>query len=122
VNYGFGYFGSGFAGGYWNRGAFFYNRSVTNITNVSITNVYHQNVVNERVIHGRASYNGGPGGIQVRPTTAEQEAAHVVHYGATAEQLHHDSAARALPGLRASVNHGQPPVAATARPAVFCRP
>ena len=119
VNYGFGYFGRGFAGGYWNRGAFFYNRSVTNISNVSITNVYNQNVVNERVIHGRASYNGGPGGIQVRPSTAEQEAVHAVHYGATAEQLRHDSVARALPALRASVNHGQPSVAATPRPAVF---
>jgi hypothetical protein len=119
VNYGFGYFGSGFAGGYWDRGAFFYNRSVTNITNVSITNVYNQTVVNERVTNGRASHNGGPGGIQARPSAAEQEAARAVHYGATAEQHHHDSAARALPALRASVNHGVPPVAATPRPAVF---
>src|SRR4029077_1849258 len=74
VNYGFGYFGRGFAGGDWNRGAVFFTRAVPNISNVSITNVYNQNVVNERVIHGRASYNGGPGGIQVRPSTAELEA------------------------------------------------
>ncbi len=28
VNYGFGYTGVGFAGGYWHGGAFFYNRAV----------------------------------------------------------------------------------------------
>src|SRR5215470_18285464 len=30
INYGFGYVGAGYEGGYWNNGAFFYNRSVNN--------------------------------------------------------------------------------------------
>ena len=27
IDYGFGYTGAGYAGGYWNNGAFYYNRS-----------------------------------------------------------------------------------------------
>ncbi|HEX4585345.1 MAG TPA: hypothetical protein VH183_10980 [Burkholderiaceae bacterium] len=119
INYGFGYFGTGFAGGYWNRGAFFYNRGVTNIRNVSITNVYNETTVNNRFPEARASYNGGPGGIQLRPTVGEQAAERRPHYGATPEQQHHESAARTLPALRASLNRGQPTVAATPRPGVF---
>jgi hypothetical protein len=38
VSYGFGYTGNGYAGGYWNNGALFYNRSVNNINNTNITN------------------------------------------------------------------------------------
>src|SRR5215468_6813314 len=33
INYGFGYFGSGFVGGRWDRGRFFYNREVNNFGN-----------------------------------------------------------------------------------------
>src|SRR5215472_3847994 len=35
INYGFGYTGVGFRGGYWNNGAFFYNRSVNRVINVT---------------------------------------------------------------------------------------
>src|SRR5580704_16463378 len=41
INYGCGYFGVGFAGGYWRDREFFYNRAFTHITNVNITNVYN---------------------------------------------------------------------------------
>jgi hypothetical protein len=44
VNYGFGYVGTGYQGGYWNSGHFYYNRAVNNI-NVSIVhNVYEHPV------------------------------------------------------------------------------
>ena len=47
VNYGYGYTGDGYEGGYWKDRSFFYNRSVNNITNVrTITNVYNKTVVN----------------------------------------------------------------------------
>jgi hypothetical protein len=119
VDYGFGYFGTGFGGGYWDHDRFFYNRSVTNVTNISVTNVYNKTVVNERITGGGASFNGGPGGIQRQPTPEEQAVARRPHFAATAEQTHHDSQARTMPSLRASANHGLPPVAATPRPSVF---
>jgi hypothetical protein len=46
VNYGYGYTGNGYEGGYWNNGAYFYNRYVNNIGNVpNITNVYNTTVI-----------------------------------------------------------------------------
>ena len=33
INYGFGYTGIGYQGGYWDRGVFSYNRAVNNVLN-----------------------------------------------------------------------------------------
>src|SRR5579863_2232118 len=78
VNYGFGYTGSGYEGGYWNNGAFFYNRYVNNIgNNVNITNVYNKTVVNN-INNSTVSYNG-PGGVTARPTAAQLAAARAPH-------------------------------------------
>jgi len=119
INYGCGYFGVGFAGGYWHEGAFFYNRAVTNIRNISITNVYNTRVVNRGFGNSRVSHNGGPGGVNLRPTAAEQAMTLAAHYAPTNEQRSHEWAAHAMPALRASVNHGQPSIAATARPGIL---
>jgi hypothetical protein len=120
INYGFGYFGIGFGGGYWRGHDFCYNRAVTNINNVSIRNVYNNTtVVNNPVTSSRVSYNGGRGGTHVRPSGAEQAVAHAPHLTATNEQLRHESAARSIPALRSAANHGQPSIAATPKPALF---
>ena len=42
INYGFGYIGIGFVGGYWDHDRYFYNRAVTNVNVTHITNVYAQ--------------------------------------------------------------------------------
>lgn len=117
VNYGFGYFGVGFAGGYWHGNRFFYNRSVTNITNVHITNVYNRTVINE---HGsRVSFNGGAGGINVRPRPEEEQAFRERRFEATNSQMQHERAASQNRAFLQSVNHGRPQIAATARPGEF---
>jgi hypothetical protein len=119
VNYGFGYTGSGYEGGYWNNGAFFYNRAVNNITNVTnITNVYNKTVVNEVTVT-RVSYNGGRGGITAQPTTAQRAAASERHIPPTLEQTQHQRAASTNRALLASVNHGKPPIAGTSKPGAF---
>src|SRR5271154_879909 len=41
INYGFGYGGVGYAGGYWHNGGFFYNRAVANVNVGVIHNTYH---------------------------------------------------------------------------------
>ncbi len=71
VDYGYGYGGRGFEGGRWDHGAFYYNRAVTNLRGATITNVYEKNVVISN--RDRVSYNGGRGGLTLRPT-AEEEA------------------------------------------------
>src|SRR5208283_4336828 len=103
VNYGFGYGGVGYEGGYWNNGAFYYNRSVNNVNVTNIHNVYNKTVINgTRVNH--VSYNGGAGGINVRPTQAEETAAHEQHRSPTAMQTQHVHAASTNRALLASVN------------------
>ena len=115
IVYGFGYFGHGYEGGRWNNGQFFYNRAVNNINVTNIHNVYNVTVVNNTTVN-RVSYNGGNGGINAIPTAAEEAAARERHVPPVAAQNQHAQAASANQQLRASVNRGKPPVAATAKP------
>ena len=117
INYGFGYTGVGYAGGYWNGGRFYYNRTVNNVTN-NVTNVYNRTVINNVNVRN-VSYNGGPNGVATRPTAQETAFSREQHVGAVAEQTHQASLAAGNQQLRASVNHGTPPIAATTRAGVF---
>jgi hypothetical protein len=117
INYGFGYFGVGFAGGRWDNGHFFYNRAVANVNVTDIHNVYNTTVNNVTV--NRVSFNGGNGGVEARPTPQEEAAANGRHIAPVAAQTQHVQAARGNPELRASTNHGKPPIAATEKPGEF---
>ncbi len=117
INYGFGYFGHGYQGGRWDNGRFYYNRSVNNVNITRIHNVYNTRVVNNT--RTRVSYNGGNGGNNERPTSQEQAAARERHISPVSAQVQQVQAARANQSLRASVNRGKPPVAATPRPGAF---
>src|SRR6185312_12381563 len=70
-------------------------------------------VVNNRP--GGAAFNGA-GGVQARPSAAEEAAAKEQHEERTAEQTRHVGAAKADPAQRASANRGKPAVAAAAKP------
>jgi len=118
INYGFGYSGRGYEGGRWDGGRFFYNRSVNNVNVTVIHNVYETRVVNNYNVT-RVSYNGGNGGINGRATAAEEAAARERHVGEVQGQRQQVEAARANRELRASANHGKPPVAATPRAGSF---
>ena len=115
VVYGFGYFGEGYEGGRWDNGQFYYNRSVSNVNITNIHNVYNTTVINNTTVK-RVSYNGGNGGIDARPTPEQEAAAHEKHIAPVAVQTQHAQTARADPQLRASLNQGKPPVAATPKP------
>jgi len=119
VNYGFGYTGVGFVGGAWHGGVFAYNTAVTNVNTTVIHNTYNTTVINKTTVVNNVSYNGGPGGIQSRPTAAEQAAATEHHVAPTTLQAQHEHAAGQNHALLASVNHGRPEVAATSRPGEF---
>ena len=114
VNYGFGYGGVGYEGGYWNHGVFAYNRSANNINIVNVHNVYNKTVIVNNN-YSRVSYNGGRGGLQVRPRVEEQAAFHEQHFQATSEQQTHFQAAAHDRGQLASVNGGRPQTAALPR-------
>lgn len=89
-----------------------------NVTNIH--NVYNTTIINNNTTTvNRVSYNGGDGGINRRPRPEEEAASRERHIPPVAVQAQHAQAARANPELRASVNHGKPPVAATPRPGAF---
>ncbi|HXN72625.1 MAG TPA: YXWGXW repeat-containing protein [Candidatus Acidoferrales bacterium] len=115
INYGFGYFGTGFVGGRWEGGHFFYNTAVWHVGE-GFHNVYNEHVDIRNDTH--VSFNGH-GGVDARPTREEEAAAHERHIGPVAAQTQHIEAARADEHQRASVNHGRPEVVATARPGDF---
>ncbi|MGC2450230.1 MAG: hypothetical protein WA477_21450 [Candidatus Sulfotelmatobacter sp.] len=117
INYGFGYGGEGYEGGRWEGNHFTYNTYVTHVNTTIIHNTYNTRVTN--VSESHVSYNGGNGGIEARPTREQQSYENEHHVGPVAAQTRHVQAARSNPQLRATVNHGKPPVAATARPADF---
>ena len=116
INYGFGYTGVGYAGGYWRGNNFYYNRAVTNVNVNVVHNTYNTSV---HASDNHVSFNGGRGGINARPTAAQEQAARERHVAATSGQQHLESTARANRNQFASVNHGRPAVTATTKAATF---
>jgi hypothetical protein len=110
INYGYGYNGRGYYGGYWNHNHFYYNREVNNVRGSRYA--YARAVENG---NSRVSFNG-PGGINARATAAQEQAARQHHIAATTAQNVHLRAAAADTSLRYSANHGHPAVTATSRP------
>ena len=118
INYGCGYGGSGYWGGHWDHGAFYYNTAVNHVNKTIIHNTYNKTIVNNTTIQ-RVSFNGGNGGTTAQPTPKEVRAAHEHHVRLTSMQTEHEHAASSNRALFASVNHGAPPIAATAKAGVF---
>lgn len=122
INYGFGYMGVGFAGGYWHGHDFLYNTAVVRVNNVHIRNVYvdrtivqRNTIVNER----RVSFNGGRDGIRYQPRPEERRAMSERHVGETSMQMHHIEAARSDRNFYARNNGGHPQTVAAERPLGF---
>jgi len=116
INYGFGYGGVGFVGGEWRGGAFFYNRAVMNVSVTNVTNVYNRTVV---VNENHVAFNGGEGGINARPSPAEEAAMREPHTAPLAAQSQQEHLAAQNRANFASENHGRPAIAATARAGDF---
>jgi hypothetical protein len=114
IDYGFGYSGDGYEGGRWDNGHFFYNRAVNNVDVARNHNVYDTPISNRN--ESRVSFNGGNGGIEARATSQQEAVSRQRHVPPVAAQTEHAQTARANPELRASSNHGKPPVESTTRP------
>ncbi len=108
INYGFGYIGLGYQGGYWNAGHFFYNRTVTNVNVTIVHNVYNRTIINNYTVINRVSFNGGSGGIQVRPRLAELAALREPHAAPMQTQIEIERSASQNRAQFAEVNHGRP--------------
>ena len=112
VNYGYGYVGSGYQGGYWNNGRFFYNRNVNNLGHVTVHNVYER-PIEGRGTGSRVSFNGGAGGTSAHPSATQVGQTREAHQGRTPEQSAHREAAAHDHTMLASSNAGHPPATLT---------
>jgi hypothetical protein len=118
INYGYGYVGTGYLGGYWSGGVFAYNRTINNFGGVHITNAYSKTVINNTNVK-QVSFNGGPGGTAVKPTPQQLAFAKETHVSATASQTLQQTTAGTNKAMLHSVNNGSPTVAATSHAGQF---
>jgi hypothetical protein len=112
IDYGFGYIGIGYFGGYWSGNNFYYNRAVTRVGG-GIRTVYERPVVYNNVRYGdrpvnRVSYNGGRGGINVQPRPAEIAAMRERHDAPMTVQRQARVEASQNRGQTFAANHGRP--------------
>ena len=115
VNYGCGYYGRGYAGGRWSGNTFVYNVAITNVNRTYVRNVYNDPRVVDHTWN-RTSFNGGRGGIALRPTANELAVAHGRTFAPTNVQMQHARFAATNRANFSTVNHGRPPAPAVARP------
>jgi hypothetical protein len=116
VNYGFGYFGTGYEGGYWNGNRFFYNTAINRINLTIVHNTYIRPMRPEWNNRSTRFAFNGPGGINVRPSRGEEMAFREHHVDPTGFQRNQQDFARQDRVQFAGFNHGAPPAAATPRP------
>ncbi|MDE2148335.1 MAG: YXWGXW repeat-containing protein [Gammaproteobacteria bacterium] len=114
VDYGYGYSGYRYDGGYWNGPHFYYNRAVNNV-NVTIVHYVYERAVTRRAFAGHISYNGGPGGLRARPGESERIVERERHWRPTPAQLRHFEQARGDRAQFAGVSHGRPRILAMPR-------
>jgi hypothetical protein len=117
IDYGFGYTGQGYYGGYWQGNNFYYNNAVNNFGGVAIKTAYNQTV--PAASGNRVSFNGGQGGVTASPTQAQIVAAQARRDPPTAAQMQHQEAASRIASLKYGANHGQPQLAAVQRANAF---
>jgi hypothetical protein len=122
VNYGYGYFGNGYAGGEWRGRNFYYNRAVNNINVTTVRNVYVNKTVINNVHTSRVSYNGGHGGLAARPSAQQRAWANQRHVQPTSMQTRQRDVAMRNPAQRFKANQGRPAVFATQHAGDFTGP
>src|SRR5262245_40021441 len=108
INYGYGYWGNGYYGGRWVGDAFSYNTAVSRVNTAVIHNTYVNREVLNRRGTNRTSFNGGKGGLQAKPSAAQQTAEKNRREGPTAAQRSRMDSAKNDPALRAKDNKSKP--------------
>lgn len=126
IDYGFGYTGYGYYGGYWDHDHFRYNTAVNRVNINVIRNVYtrdvyvNNQVVNNRIVN-RVSFNGGRGGVQVQPRPAEVAVLHEQRHAPMQSQVQVQRDASQNRQQFFNQNQGRPAVAVSAGPVVADR-
>jgi hypothetical protein len=108
INYGFGYIGYGYGGGYWRDNHFWYNRSYNRVR-PDFRNVYTRNInVNQRYVNNSRNSYYGRGGINRPMAPQERIAAFQPHTNAMPSQIQHREAAQQDRRQFFTQNRGRP--------------
>jgi WXXGXW repeat (2 copies) len=110
INYGFGYTGQGYHGGFWRKHQFVYNRAVDDLGTAHVASYADQAFAPASHI----SYNGGRGGTTARPAPAESAMVREHRVGPTRVQIQNQQTASGIRNQRYSENKGAPPITALA--------
>ena len=89
INYGWGYFGTGYSGGRWQSGHFYYNTAVSRINTGTIHNVYSDKSVQHTFKNVNHSSFNGNGGITYKPLANERREEASKQIQPTSEQNSH---------------------------------
>jgi hypothetical protein len=119
VNYGFGYFGIGFAGGEWRGRDFFYNTAVMHVDRGRVHGIFEDRGRMERGFvdrNSRVAFSGGPGGIRHDPRPEERFADRDQHMGRTSFQQQHQNSAMGDRNSYMRNNGGRPQNLVTGKP------
>jgi len=110
INYGFGYVGIGYFGGYWNRDRFQYNQAVNHISPRMVqNNVYVRNVsINNSYRNDTRTSFYGAGGVRRPIAIQERLAARQSFTPPMRSQIEFRQQAQQNRGQAFSQNHGQP--------------
>jgi hypothetical protein len=107
INYGYGYFGVGYGGGYWMNNRFYYNTAVSHVNVTNIRNTYVDRTVIRNVNVNRVSYNGGRGGIAAQPSAQQRAFANQRRFTATQAQVNRRDEALRNPAQRYDTNRSR---------------
>jgi hypothetical protein len=116
INYGYGYNGNGYGGGYWRDGHFFYNRAVNNLAGGRFANTYSDRSFVSGANRG-VSFNGGANGVHATATATQLRAANEHHVAATSAQTAEVRTASTNRSNFATANGGHPAVLTAERTA-----
>lgn len=132
INYGFGYVGLGYEGGYWNSGRFFYNRAYNHIDARVVHNVYEYHAAPRAFNAPRGNFDQhnnaprgnydphtsfrGGAGVQVHPQPSEGQAWREPTAPRMSTQTQHEQNFSNAHGQGFSENHGRPATPAINRP------
>jgi hypothetical protein len=121
INYGYGYSGTGYAGGHWVGSSFAYNQAVSNVNGVRVASSYREPVASIAAT-SRTSFNGGAGGISAAPTATERVAAAEPHFAATPQQRQLAQRFAGQPTMKTPARNRPPSVAALPKAAAVKAP
>jgi len=117
INYGYGYYGSGYLGAQWRNNMLYYNTAASMVNPTVVRTVYvNRNGVVTRVATQRYYSFNGPGGVIYRPNAREIIVMHERHVMPTAIQIEHARIVAQNRNAYYIVNRGRPATVTVVRP------